>query len=113
VSANPRFDELKTTGKLPSPAGVALAVIELCRRDGIGVDEIAHAVRADPALSGRLIKFANSAANSLRRPVVSVPEAIRMVGVSTVRQLVLGFSLLGQYRNGACKVFDYGRFWSR
>jgi diguanylate cyclase (GGDEF)-like protein len=113
VSTNPRFDELKTTGKLPSPAGVALAVIELCRRDGIGVDEIAHAVRADPALSGRLIKFANSAANSLRRPVVSVPEAIRMVGVNTVRQLVLGFSLLGQYRNGACKAFDYGRFWSR
>ena len=113
MSANPRFDELKTTGKLPSPAGVALAVIELCRRDGVSVDEIAHAVRADPALSGRLIKFANSAANSLRRPVVSVPEAIRMVGVSTVRQLVLGFSLLGQYRNGACKVFDYGRFWSR
>ena len=113
LSANPRFDELKATGKLPSPAGVALAVIELCRRDGTGIDEIAHAVRADPALSGRVIKFANAAAHGPRRPVVSVPEAIRMVGVNTVRQLVLGFSLLGQYRAGACKAFDYGRFWSR
>ena len=113
VSANPRFDELKATGKLPSPAGVALAVIELCRRDGATIDEIAHAVRADPALSGRIIKFANAAAHGPRRPVVSVPEAIRMVGVNTVRQVVLGFSLLGQYRLGACKTFDYGRFWSR
>jgi diguanylate cyclase (GGDEF)-like protein len=113
LSANPRFDELKATGKLPSPAGVALAVIELCRREGTGIDEIAHAVRADPALSGRVIKFANAAAHGPRRPVVSVPEAIRMVGVNTVRQLVLGFSLLGQYRAGACKAFDYGRFWSR
>jgi diguanylate cyclase (GGDEF)-like protein len=113
LSANPRFDELKATGKLPSPAGVALAVIELCRREGVGIDEIAHAVCADPALSGRVIKFANSAASGPRRPVVSVNDAIRMVGISTVRQLVLGFSLLGQYRSGACTAFDYGRFWSR
>ncbi len=113
MNGNPRFDELKATGKLPSPAGVALAVIELCRRDASSIDEIAHAVRADPALSGRIIKFANSAAHASRRPVVAVPEAIRMVGVNTVRQLVLGFSLLGHYRTGACTAFDYGQFWSR
>jgi diguanylate cyclase (GGDEF)-like protein len=113
LDANPRFDELKATGKLPSPSGVALAIIELCGRDGATLDQIAHAVRADPALSGRLIKFANSAVHGPRRPVVSITEAIRMVGVSTVRQLVLGFSLLGQYRDGACKAFDYGRYWSR
>jgi diguanylate cyclase (GGDEF)-like protein len=113
VTANTRFEELKTTGKLPSPAGVALAVVELCRRDGTSIDEIAHAVRADPALSGRIIKFANSASQGLRRPVVSIPEAIRMIGVNTVCQLVLGFSLLGQYRSGACKAFDYDLFWSR
>jgi HD-like signal output (HDOD) protein/DNA-binding response OmpR family regulator len=113
VSGHSRFDELKTTGKLPSPSGVALAIIELCRKDGVSMDEIAHAVRADPALSGRIIKFANAAANAPRRPVVSVPEAIQLVGINTVRQLVLGFSLLGQYRTGACSAFDYSRYWSR
>ena len=113
VSANSRFDELKTTGKLPSPSGVALAIIELCRKDGVSIDEIAHAVRADPALSGRIIKFANAAANAPRRPIVSVPEAIQLVGINIVRQLVLGFSLLGQYRTGACAAFDYSRYWSR
>ena len=112
VIADSRFAELKTTGKLPSPSGVAMAVIELCRRETISVEDIGRAVRADPALSGRLIKFANSALHGTRRPVVSVPDAVRMVGVSTVRQLVLGFSLLGQYRDGMCRVFDYQRFWS-
>jgi len=113
VSTDSRFAELKTTGKLPSPSGVAMAVIELCRRDSSSVEDIGRAVRADPALSGRLIKFANSALHGNRRPVVSVPDAVRMVGISTVRQLVLGFSLLGQYRDGVCKVFDYQAFWSR
>jgi len=113
VTANSRFDELKTSGKLPSPSGVALAIIELCRKDGVSIDEIAHAVRADPALSGRLIKFANAAVHGPRRPVVAVPDAVRLVGINTVRQLVLGFSLLGQYSSGPCKAFDYQRFWSR
>jgi len=113
VTTDSRFAELKTTGKLPSPSGVAMAVIELCRRDNTSVEDIGRAVRADPALSGRLIKFANSALHGSRRPVVSVPDAVRMVGISTVRQLILGFSLLGQYRAGMCKVFDYQAFWSR
>lgn len=113
MSADSRFDELKTTGKLPSPSGVAMAVIELCRRDNTSVEDIGRAVRADPALSGRLIKFSNSALHGSRRPVVSVPDAIRMVGIAAVRQLVLGFSLLGQYRDGVCRVFDYQAFWSR
>lgn len=111
--SNPRFDELKTSGRLPSPSGVALAVMELCRRDGVSIDEIARAVSADPALTGRIIKFANAASHGSRRPVVAVAEAIRMVGVAAVRQLVLGFSLLGRYRPGACKSFDYARYWAR
>lgn len=107
------FDQLKTTGKLPSPSGVALRIIELCRREGSSIQEIAHAVQADPSLSGRLIKFANSAVHGPRRPVVAVADAIRVSGINTVRQLVLGFSLLGQNKKGRCAHFDYHRFWSR
>ena len=113
VSSNSVFDELKATGKLPSPSGVALAITELCRKDGVSIDEIGHAICADPALAGRLIKFSNSASSAPRRPIVSVPEAIQVVGINAVRQLVLGFSLLGQYRVGTGTGFDYGRFWSR
>jgi diguanylate cyclase (GGDEF)-like protein len=113
LDARSGFAELKATGKLPSPSGVALAIIDLCRQESASLEQIAHAVSADPALSGRIIKFANAAAHGPRRPVVSIADAIRMVGVSTVRQVVLGFSLLGQYRTGACKPFDYNRYWSR
>ena len=108
----PSFDELKTTGKLPSPSGVALRIMELCRKDDVSLVEIARVAQADPALSGRLLKFANSAMAGPRRPVVAVPDAIRLLGVNTVRQLALGFSIMGQHRTGNCKSFDYGRYWS-
>jgi diguanylate cyclase (GGDEF)-like protein len=113
LNAHAALAELKATGRLPSPSGVALAIMELCQQESAAVEQIAHAVRADPALAGRIIKFANAAVHGPRRPVVSIADAIRMVGVSTVRQVVLGFSLLGQYRTGACKPFDYSRYWAR
>jgi two-component system cell cycle response regulator len=107
------FDELKTTGKLPSPSGVALRIMELCRQDDVGLPELARVVQADPALTGRLVKFANSAMAGPRRPVVAIADAIRVLGMNTVRQLALGFSVLGQHRAGACRNFDYPGFWSR
>ena len=106
-----QLDQLKLSGQLPSPRGVALAVLELSRRDNATLGEIARVVQTDPALSGRLIKLANTASH-IARPVVSVQEAVVRQGMSTVRQLALGFSLLDQYRNGACAAFDYQEYWS-
>ncbi|HVY06188.1 MAG TPA: diguanylate cyclase [Burkholderiales bacterium] len=108
-----RFRELKADGRLPSPSGVALRLLELLRQEDVPIEDIAHAMQADPALSGRLIRFANMAFSGPRRPVVSVTEAIQRSGLDVVRQIVLGFSLLAHNRTGACRSFDYSRFWSR
>lgn len=97
--------------QLPSPKGVALAVLALSRRDDVTLGEIALAIQTDPALSSRLIKLANSAAQ-ISRPVVSVQEAVARKGIKSVCQLALGFSLVDQYRDGGCAAFDYPRYWS-
>lgn len=106
-----QLEQLKLGGQLPSPRGVALAIMEIARRDNATLAEIARVVQTDPALSSRLIKLANSA-TGISRPVVSVQEAVVRQGMNTVRQLALGFSLIDQYRNGACQAFDYQRYWS-
>ncbi|WP_324779079.1 diguanylate cyclase [Thiobacillus sedimenti] len=107
----PQVEQLKISGQLPTPRGVALAILELSRRDNTTLGEIAHVVQTDPALSGRLIKLAN-AVSCITRPVVSVQEAVVRQGMATVRHLALGFSLLDQYRKGACDAFDYQGYWS-
>jgi diguanylate cyclase (GGDEF)-like protein len=106
-----QVEQLKLSGQLPSPRGVALAVLELSRRENATLCEIARVVQTDPALSGRLIKLANTASH-IARPVVSVQEAVVRQGMATVRQLALGFSLLDQFRDGACQAFDYQSYWS-
>ena len=97
--------------QLPSPKGVALAVLALSKREDVSLGEISLAIQTDPALSSRLIKLANSA-SQISRPVVSVQEAIARKGVKSVCQLALGFSLIDQYRDGGCAAFDYPKYWS-
>lgn len=106
-----RFEQIRASGDLPSPKGIALAVIRLTRQPEVSINELARVISADPAFVGRLIKAANGLVAFARRPVASVQEALMVLGLPAVRTMVLGFSLLSHYRRGACRAFDYDRFW--
>lgn len=107
-----KFEHLKASGDLPSPKGVALAIIRLIQDEGSSIGELARVIKTDPAFVGRLIKAANGLAGYNRRAIASVQEALLVLGLPAVRTLALGFSLLSTYREGGCKAFDYDRFWS-
>jgi HD-like signal output (HDOD) protein len=108
-----RFEQLKATGALPSPDGVALEILRLSQSDNTTVDQFSHVLKADPALAARLVKFANSTYGGGMRPVVSIRDAVKLLGFAVVRQLCLGFSVLNANRSGSCIGFDYARYWSR
>ncbi|MDD5176074.1 MAG: diguanylate cyclase [Sterolibacterium sp.] len=106
------FEQLKAGGRLPSPKGSALRIIRLTQHEDVSLSELAHAVKTDPVFSGRLIKAANGANRIGARAIVSILDAITVLGVPSVRTLALGFSLISSYRRGNCSNFDYPRFWS-
>lgn len=113
ISSRSRYEELKITGLLPSPKGVALAVMQLAQDENATGAAMARTIQCDPALAGRLVKAANCARFGGRRPVASVADAVLVLGMSAVRKLALGFSLVSDYRHGKCERFDYEEFWSR
>ncbi len=113
MAAHSRYEALKAKGQLPSPKGVALRVVQLTQKDDVTNQEIARAIKADPALSGRIIKIANALVAYQTRPVASISDAVTVLGLNTVRQLVLGVSLVENSRNGSCHEFDYQDFWAR
>ncbi|HNH93786.1 HDOD domain-containing protein, partial [Accumulibacter sp.] len=89
-----RYKSLKATGKLPSPKGVAFSIIKLLQRDDYRVGELVRLVQSDPAIAGRLLKFANAAAFGRARPIVSLQRAIVALGAFHVRDLVVGLSVM-------------------
>lgn len=106
-----KIEQLRISGQLPSPKGVALAIMEISQREDATLDEVTRLVQTDPALSGRLLRLANMSTHN-GRAVASISDAVLRLGMTIVRQLAVGFSLADQYPQGLCKSFDYPAFWS-
>jgi two-component system, cell cycle response regulator len=106
------FEELSSTGQLPTPSGVGMQILKLTQGDDFSTEEIAQAISADAALTGRLLKLANSAESGSVEPITTVGEATIRLGISTVRNVALGLSLVSANRSGKCIPFDYDRYWS-
>jgi HD-like signal output (HDOD) protein len=67
----------------PMPRSVARLATVIARGDW-AISEIEEIVSFDPALSGRLLQFANSAASASLVPVVTVRSAVIRMGVGTL-----------------------------
>lgn len=106
------FELLHATGRLPSPRGAATRVIQLTRQEQVSIPELARAISGDPAFVGRVLKAANGLIQGSRRPVLSVAEALMVLGVPAVRALATGFSLLSEHRKGRCRAFNYEAYWA-
>ncbi len=108
------FHELKAAERLPSPSGIALAIMKAIQRPDSNLEQIAQLVKSDPALSGRVLKFANSAAFGSPRSVVNVRDAVMMMGMQAVRNFALSLSLVASKDTKShCSGFDYATYWSR
>jgi len=109
---NPQFTRLKVSGRLPTPKGIALEVIKLTQQADVSNPAIVHTIAADAALSMRVIKAANVLLANSSRPVITIADAVMVLGLRGLRQLVLSISLIVDYRHGPCKQFDYLQFWT-
>jgi diguanylate cyclase (GGDEF)-like protein len=107
-----QFEELKHTGRLPSPSGVGLRVLMLTRSEDCSLNDIAATLQTDPALTGRVLKLANSVLTAGTQPANTVHGAAVRLGLRTICNVALGFSLITDNRTGRCRGFDYDHYWS-
>lgn len=109
---SPTYQRIKQGGALPSPSGVALQLVRLADDEKTTIDEITATVESDPAIASRLLKLVNSPLAGVPRTIASISTAVKLLGMNTVKNLALGFSLLENHRAGNCEAFDYEMFWS-
>ncbi len=106
------FTQIKASKRLPSPPGTAIAVLELCRAADVDIQKIADVIMSDPALAGRLLRYANSPISGLNREITSIREAVMLLGVRTVKLTALGFSLITTEVGQPCPRFSLRAFWA-
>jgi diguanylate cyclase (GGDEF)-like protein len=109
------MDRVLAYPSLPSLPGVAVRVLELTRNPKVSMQEIAQTVSMDPALATKVLKTVNSSYYGLPQPCPSIPRAMSMLGMNTVKSIVLGFSLVEMTKSvaGAGEAFDLEAYWRR
>ncbi|MCP5024622.1 MAG: diguanylate cyclase [bacterium] len=106
------FEELKSTGNLPTPAGVGLKILQITESEDFEVAEMSQVIMSDSSLAGRILQLANSTTFGAQQPATTVDESIMRLGSSTVRNLSLAFSLVSARSSSTCEAFDYSGYWS-
>jgi HD-like signal output (HDOD) protein len=95
--------------KLPTVPAVTQKLIASFSDEDVAFKQIAEQISADPALSAKLLRLANSAYFHLSRTIGSVEDALQMLGFVMVRNLVLGNGMAAAFRN--TKGMDLQQFW--
>lgn len=72
---------------------IASRVLDLADSDNSGAADFADVVRADPALTGRVLRMANSAFFALSNPVTTVDRACVVLGIERLRSVAISFFL--------------------
>ncbi|WP_367026312.1 HDOD domain-containing protein [Methylococcus sp. ANG] len=87
---------------LPTPSRTAAAILSLAQREDVTAEALAQLIQTDPALTGRILRFANAPAQGTRRPIASVIDAMNLLGLPAIRQFALSLSLIDAHREGRC-----------
>jgi diguanylate cyclase (GGDEF)-like protein len=112
TTLQPTLDRVLKCASLPSLPGVAMRVLELTRKKDLSMQTLSETVQTDPALVARVLKTVNSSYYGLTTPCPSISRAMSLLGLNTVRSIVLGFSLLDMGKAAAGKV-DLAEYWRR
>jgi putative nucleotidyltransferase with HDIG domain len=101
----------KAKGVFPLPAAV-VQLSQMAQNPNIDMSEMVRVISQDPALTGQILRVANSSFYGLSQMIGTVSEAVVILGLQTVRNLALGVSVF-DIRNRIKKKLplDQEDFW--
>lgn len=97
--------------RMPSLSTTVAKVLEVCNNPIASPNELNKVIALDPVLTGQVLRLINSAYYSLPNRISSLTRAIIMLGINTVKNLVLATSVLSAFKGsrftGTFSIDDY------
>lgn len=93
AQVTPPIRDRLLAARLPAVPQVLLKLLALCRSDAASIADYAQLVAKDAGLSGRVLAIANSAAHQRGSPRAGIDQALMVLGVDTLKSLVIGESV--------------------
>jgi two-component system, cell cycle response regulator len=98
---------------LPSLPSIAIQVLDLAAKPNVDIAEIARIISKDPALSMKILRTVNSSFYGRSQNVATISNALVILGLQSVKTLVLGFSLVTNLSRNKNKGFNHLGYWKR
>lgn len=91
----------------------AIKVLRICNEANTCANTLNRVISLDPVLTGRVLQLINSAYYSLPSKVNSLTRAIILLGINTVKNVVLSFALFESFsKRDAFRAFSADGFWA-
>ncbi len=102
------IDVLNSDLEVPTMLSISLQIDALSRDTRSTVDDISKVIRLDPALTGKVLRVANSSIYASVQRVVSLQQAIAKLGLNEIRRITMSIAIINSFKN---TNVDYERFW--
>lgn len=96
---------------LPTPPMVFHQIQKVISDPDSSASSLASILSEDPAMSVKVLKLTNSAFYGLSREVVSVKQAVMIVGMEAIKNLVLSASVLDMFKGDDLDQEYQEQFW--
>src|ERR1043165_1844290 len=107
------IERIKQCPNLPSLPTIAMQVLELAQKPEVDIAEIARIICKDPAMSSKILRTVNSSFYGRSQHVSTISHALVILGLQSVKTLVLGFSLVTTLTKEKSKGFKHLASWKR
>lgn len=95
----------------PSLPSIYTAVLRELKSPDSSTDKVGELIGKDLAMTTKILQMLNSAFYGLPRQISDLGEAIGILGLDTVKSLVLGIQLFSQYDKVKPVFFSIDRLW--
>jgi HD-like signal output (HDOD) protein len=103
---------LEMVENLPTLPIVVQQVQKLMASPNSSMKQIGAIISRDQAIAARVIRLINSAFYGLGSRITSIPQAIVLLGLNTVKNLITGVSVVNMFAGSkSASLFDREQFW--
>jgi len=107
------LEGIKKSAAVPSMPQVVLRFLEIMQDPEFDYRDVVKALSTDPGTVSEVLRLANSALFGVRNKVVSVKQALTLLGPKRVRSLLLGRYLVDTMSKKRVAGLDMNYFWRR
>lgn len=97
--------------QLPALPSLAMEVVEMVDNPKTSASQLGRVISSDQALTGKVLKIANSPFYGFPKKISTVDFAIIILGFDALKEIVISISLISSLQKKGDKYFSAKMFW--